>query len=162
VCRMDLPKLTRCLRIAASVIFAVVTVALCVLWVRSYWWVEHILWNSKAESLCLSIYPGQVSIERRNDAVLMPLGWSYVAFSILGDDSTSDDEHRTIFGFGWHTEDDSIIAYVPFWFPALTCTLFGWFVIAPSTPVKRFSLRTLLIATTLVAVVLGLGVWLSR
>ena len=34
---MDRPQLIRRLRIAASVFFAVVTVALCVLWVRSYW-----------------------------------------------------------------------------------------------------------------------------
>jgi hypothetical protein len=151
----------RKMRIAWSVGCAIAFVLLIALWVRSYWRVEHILWNSKAESLCVSIYPGQVSIESINGAVLMPLGWSYVVFPISRDDSTSDDEPRTIFGFGWQTDDDSITAYIPFWFPALTCTVFGWFAIVPPPPVKRFSLRTLLIATTLVCILLGLVVYFS-
>jgi hypothetical protein len=48
----------------------------------------------------------------------------------------------------------------PLWFPtALAATLAA----GPWIPVScRFSLRTLLIATTLVAVVLGLIVWLNH
>jgi hypothetical protein len=45
--------------------------------------------------------------------------------------------------------------------PHLLVVLFGTaFAAAPWFPC-RFSLRTMLIATTLVAVVLGLGVWLA-
>ena len=152
----------RKLRIAFSATCFIACLLLIVMWVRSYWWVDHILWNSSAESLYLSIYSGQVSIESIDGAVLMPLGWSFVVFPISGDNSTSDDEPRTIFGFGWQTDDDSITAYIPFWFPVLTCTLFGWFAIVPPPPVKRFSLRTLLIAMTLVAVGLGWIVYALR
>jgi hypothetical protein len=149
----------RKLRIAWAVMWGAAAVLLIALWVRSYWRVEHILWNSKTKAFGVSIYPGQVSVERTNGGVLMPLGWSRVIFPISGNDSTSDDEPRTILGFGWQTDEDSIAAYIPFWFLALTCTAFTWFAIAPPPPIKRFSLRTLLIATTLVAIALGLIVW---
>jgi hypothetical protein len=63
-------------------------------------------------------------------------------------------------GFYWYWFADGVIANVPFWFPVLIASLFtvspwiGWS--------NRFSLRTLLIATTLVAGVLGLAVWAMR
>jgi hypothetical protein len=47
---------------------------------------------------------------------------------------------------------------VPFWLMAIVTSVLA---AAPWVP-SRFSLRTLLIATTLVAVLLGLIVWLSR
>ena len=47
---------------------------------------------------------------------------------------------------------------IPFWAPVLVLSLIA---VAPWLP-QRFSLRTLLIATTLVAVVLGLIVWSIR
>jgi hypothetical protein len=150
----------RKLRIAWAVLGGFACVTLIALWVRSYWRVEHILWNRKAESFCVSTYPGQVMIESINGPVLMPLGWSHVVFPVCGNDSISDDEPKTILGFGWHTDDDSITAYViPFWFLVLTCTAF---TIAPSPAVKRFSLRTLLIATTLIAVLLGGVVYVTQ
>jgi hypothetical protein len=46
---------------------------------------------------------------------------------------------------------------LPHWFPVL---LFATFAAIPWLVPRRFSLRTLLIATTLVAAVLGLAVWL--
>jgi hypothetical protein len=48
---------------------------------------------------------------------------------------------------------------IPHWFPTL---LFAAFAALPWLPFKRFSLRTLLIATTLIAVVLGIIVWVAR
>jgi hypothetical protein len=149
-------------RIAFSIACGFACVLLIVFWVRSYWRVEHFLWNRTTNSFCVSIYPGQVALESINGPVMMPMGWSHVVFPISGNDSTSDDEPRTMFGFGWQTDDDSITAYIPFWFPALTCTVFTWFAIVPPPPVKRFSLRTLLIATTLVAVVLWMIVYAMR
>ena len=52
-------------------------------------------------------------------------------------------------------------AMFPYWFLVL---VFGGLAISPWTtrPKLRFSLRTLLIATTLVAVVLGMIVWMSE
>ncbi|HEX3600401.1 MAG TPA: hypothetical protein VHU84_09685 [Lacipirellulaceae bacterium] len=152
----------RKLRIVWSVVWGIAAVLLVVLWVRSYSRVEHTLWNSARASFCISTYPGEVTIEATNGGVLMPLGWSHVVFPISGNYSPADDEPRTIFGFAWQTDDDSIIAYIPFWFLTLICAAFTWFGIVPPHIVKRFSLRTLLIATTLVAVGLWLIVWAVR
>jgi hypothetical protein len=60
--------------------------------------------------------------------------------------------------FGWH--DDGLIIIPSNLLPiiiALACCFYPWVYWS-----KRFSLRTLLIATTLVAVVLGLVVWAAR
>ena len=58
--------------------------------------------------------------------------------------------------FEWNSDATSSILYIPFWFLVMLSAAVGtipWLT-------YRFSLRTLLIATTLVAVVLGLIVWL--
>jgi hypothetical protein len=150
------------LRIAWSVVWGIACVLLLVLWVRSYWQVEHIFWNGKTKYAGISIYPGEVTLES-NDTIFMPLGWSRVVFPIRGNDSTSDDdEPKTIFGFAWLTEDNSITAYIPFWFLTLACAAIAWSAFLPPSLFKRFSLRTLLIATTLIAVVLGIIVWMTR
>jgi hypothetical protein len=60
-------------------------------------------------------------------------------------------------GFNFSIHPSGLIFAVPFWFLALIAIVFA---IGPwIRTVRRFSLRTLLIATTLVAVVLGLIVW---
>ena len=56
-----------------------------------------------------------------------------------------------------------VVASIPLWILVVTGSLFAaapW--ILPLARLRRFSLRTLLIATTLVAVVLGLIVWMTR
>jgi hypothetical protein len=68
--------------------------------------------------------------------------------------------HGSILGFQWRFLPNGSTAYVPYWFPIMlfaTCAATPWMRWS-----KRFSLRTLLIATTLVAVVLGLAVYASR
>ena len=70
-------------------------------------------------------------------------------------DRVAKDEDGTL-GFFY----DGMHVGLPYWFlafvPATIATI-PWFRWS-----KRFSLRTLLIATTLIAVVLGIIVWLSR
>jgi hypothetical protein len=152
--RMDRPQLIRRLRIAVSVSFAVVAVALCVLWVRSYWRCDRVIWTDDAGTFAVSTLQGELTIEMLNVRVLLPEGWSRGSFKVYdGDDNSfSDNERRTLLGFGWKTGSGSIVADFPIWFLALTCAALPWISL-------RFSLRTLLIATTLVAVVLGMGVW---
>jgi hypothetical protein len=136
------------------VAWGVVAALLVVLWVRSYSRVEHIIWNG-AKAFDVSFDRGEVSFSAVNDSVMMPVGFSHGSVSI----SKDEENPTTIFGFGWTTDDDSITAYIPFWFLVLTCAAAA---ILPPPLFKRFSLRTLLIATTLVALVLGLIVWLVR
>jgi|SRR3954468_18898003 hypothetical protein len=153
---------SRKLRIAWSLAWGILTLLLIASWVRSYWRVEHILWNSPTACYGISIYPGETTIEFTNGGVLMPMGWSHVVFPHSGHDVPADDEPKTTFGFAWNTDDDQTTAYVPFWFLTLICTAFAWFGMVLPPTVKRFSLRTLLIAITLIAVVLGAVVYLSK
>ncbi len=64
----------------------------------------------------------------------------------------------TYFGVSYTRMTDSDYFYLPLWFVALPAALLASIAWLPN----RFSLRTLLIATTLVAVVLGLFVWLAK
>jgi hypothetical protein len=139
-------------RIAVSVFSVVLTVALVVLWVRSYWRFDEIVWTSETRTFAISSSQGKLSTETINDRVLLPLGWSRVSFR----DSDSDDEPKTLLGFGWHKENGSITAVLPLWFLALLSAAIAWL------PGRRFSLRNMLITTTLVAVLLGLDVWFAR
>jgi hypothetical protein len=64
------------------------------------------------------------------------------------------------FGFYFHFSRGTKLIWVPYWFPILVSIMFAWI---PKTHLpNRFSLHTLLIVTTLIAVVLGMIVWAVR
>lgn len=146
----------RKLRIAVSVFFGLLTVALCVLWVRSYW-VSELLVTAKTPTawslgpirggLLLGTYPqGTVNNWRE---------W-YLASS----PSRSGTIVRSLrFSFDFSGDTKSMV--VPFWF-LIGATCAFWMPLSWPTIRPQFSLRTLLIATTLVAVVLGLAAWVAR
>ena len=69
----------------------------------------------------------------------------------------SDDE-SDLRSIQWKEFDSNIWVTVPTW---LLVSLFAAFAALPWLR-WRFSLRTLLIATTLIAVVLGIIVWMTR
>jgi hypothetical protein len=150
------------LRIAWSVLCGIACVLLIVLWVQSYWWTQvgspplTTKW-----SVWLGSYPGVVAIGVRPQ--------------LSGDDSTpltmdADDWWlvQQLRGsppyssriFGYFGYSGGVVA-LPYWFAVFVSA------ISASAPWLtrldwRFSLRTLLIATTLVAVVLGLIVWATH
>jgi hypothetical protein len=126
--------MARKLRIAVSVFFAVVAVALCVLWVRSFSTSCQITAHGVG-SYATSAQDGKLIIFRSTS----PLGFMQRDDRIIYSDS--------------HT----LKIILPIWiviFATSTASGLPW-----ARP--RFSLRTLLIATTLMAGVLGLGVWLA-
>ena len=146
----------RKLRIAWSVAWGIVAVLLVALWVRSHWYANDAGYVRRGdlfgvESACGSIRPfinAGVAATSRND-------WFYSNESLAK--SNHSFEHPI---FGWDGADypATFMAYFPHWLPAL---LLASVAAAPwITWSNRFSLRTLLIATTLVAVGLGLIVWL--
>ena len=143
--------MARKLRIAVSVFFGLATVALCVLWVRSY-----ISWDvlSCERTYTLS-FIGSVSgcayFTHQNEfGGIPPLGWRLESVEV------PEWERPPIFV----REPNKLSVTVPYLLlVAISVAPIGLTLLSPS---KRFSLRTLLIATTLVAAVLGLGVWLTR
>jgi hypothetical protein len=175
----------RKLRIAFSVTCGIVAVLLCGLWVRSYWIADRVNapLRGKQSFAISSMFGGLtlVTYESRPD----PNEWKS-GYYLCGVDDREAFPGRipTTLGFsripqpfhwvtevtipmpgkppGWNTVYNAGVTQlsgtaltVPFWcLVATTCaiTLAPW--------LRRYSLRTLLIATTLVCVVLGLVVWL--
>jgi hypothetical protein len=146
----------RKLRIAWSVGWAIACVLLIVLWVRSYrgmdsgrvtFFVRTISFNSSNGRLALESLWGDGSVSISGNSILrerLKQKWMY-----------EDSRGFVLF------KPNAILLILPHWFLML---LFPTLATAPwvGRLKWRFSLRTLLIATTLVAVVLGLAVWGAR
>jgi hypothetical protein len=151
----------RRLRIAVSVFFALVAVAFALLWVRSYW---------------------------HGDGIIIPIiGTKALAFGSAAGGLNTFYGATTYSGSGpvapqWRLTDMPITPKLAteldnrsvFYFDASLGWFIGyphWLVIVVATSISlaaglripnQFSLRTMLIATTLVAVALALAVWASR
>jgi hypothetical protein len=143
----------RNLRIAWSAGWGLLAVLLCVLWVRSYWLMDLV--NIDVPSPYALQF--ESAIGRTSAAVYeSEQGWDwhqlYPEFNqrILRALSAKP-------RFYLSPRKDAWIVGVPHWFLLLIVFATG---AVPWLP-YRFSLRTLLIATTLVAVVLGVIVWLA-
>jgi len=146
----------RKLRIAWSVGCGIVCVLLIVLWVRSYWWSEGC---RIARGSVGSMY-GYFAIGV-NDIFVPP---PFYSEPIREDDMKQIEriiQENTTLGFGYVGGPQASNVVFPDWIAVLLFSAIAavpWLRYFP----RRFSLRTLLIATTLVAVVLGLIVWAVR
>ena len=155
----------RRLRIAASVFFVVLTMALSVLWAMSYTWVVGV--NHTGANNAASLFSMNGSV--RLNGTRFPPGFMF--------DSDRPIPAWTV-GFGpsdkeinprgrWQAQrrGNAFRSSVPHWFlilvSAILATLMG-IPFAQYRPPIRFSLRTMLITTTLLAVVLGLVCYVVR
>jgi hypothetical protein len=142
-------------RITVSLFFGMLTVALCVLWVRSYWRCDVIthagqqyrVFNSNSGYMKFTGMPRTVT-EQLMGRPITSLGWKFGSHEASPNNVGSRLRYSAR---GWTLN-------LPYWAIATVTAGVG----AASWHVPRFSLRTLLIATTLVAVVLGLLVWAAR
>jgi hypothetical protein len=142
----------RKLRIAWSVMWGVLCLLLIVLWMRSHFRSDHLIipWQTthifSADSfrgkMFLSVYAGNTA-------------YSWEVGKAIGDrvfPSGGVDYDSPVRAWTWVVMSGGIDAYIlPHWFPVF---IFATLAAAPWLP-GRFSLRTLLIATTLVAIALG-------
>ena len=169
----------RKLRIAWSVAWGVVAVLLCVMWARSYWRLEQL---STQPSNTASVDPVLESLHGRLWIICPQHGFGkrWLLSSVRPEEywhvKTMADVYRPKdvigFGFGYYTQPGICF---PYWFLAVVSVALAaaiwihwarlltnapWFRAIQATP--RFSLRTLLIAITLVAVGLGVVVWATR
>ena len=154
----------RNLRIAVSVFFCVLTVALCVLWVRSYTRHESARFTGWKSLVILTTWQGNGVLLRHR---LNPKRPRIQTWRLDSEPYASD--HNMKLGGKPVTGERVVIARtanafmmaIPLWsIFAFTCVLIpvSWLLPFPA----NFSLRTMLIATTLVAVGLGLAVWAGR
>jgi hypothetical protein len=154
----------RKLRIAWSVVWGLAALLMVVLWVDSYrnfggaWW--------QAETIGLGVHYGFGHLvfaqEKPHKQRFAYPNWYWGAGRTPATDLINWEKdmlnyHKAV-EFGWSEDWKQRFIMIPHWFAAILLGAGGglpWLSF-------RFTLRTLLIATTLVAVVLGLIVWLSR
>ena len=148
-------KFLRYLRIAFSACCVIACVLLCVLWVRSHYSVDQIfLPITRSAFVAMGSVPDAIIAGITGNS---PTG-TWAMLNMPSDEwlaavGESGDSWSGAVTF--KIADGGVI--VPHWFGVLlsaTLAVVPW--------IKRFSLRTLLIAMTLVAVVLGLIVWAVR
>jgi hypothetical protein len=143
----------RRLRIAVSMFFALLAVAFAALWVRCHYRYDRLIItvstdhalefrSENAECTCEfrgyrpSEFPGLAILDSKSADSSAP--WLSANFGM---------------NFGWRR------IWMPTWFAMLTCIVV---VAVTRTEQTHFSLRTMLIATTLIAVMLGLAVWVAN
>jgi hypothetical protein len=166
---MDRPRIYRRLRITLSAMCLVVCTLLIALWVRSYYWRDSIYGRVNSKLIHAISMEGQIELSRfakQNHPMGLYTGqvrhsrleqWKRLQIQMF----PAPPEPTTIVGFGLRrTIPQGISIYAPYWFLVL---LSAAFATAPWVRwPKRFSLRTLLIVTTLIAVLLGLAVYAPK
>jgi hypothetical protein len=160
---------SRKLRIAFSAACGMLCLLLIVLWVRSYSSIDHPRARYYLLEVFVSTYRGlvitDVDVNQTSESVHIPnVEWGINSFP-MRDKFTyylmNKQNVYSLLGFRWNSVGSINEIDIPFWFLVLMAgglgtmpwiRQFQW----------RFSLRTLLIATTLLAAVLGVIVWLIR
>jgi hypothetical protein len=142
---MDRPRLTRGLRIAWSAWWGILCVLLVVLWVRSYSWKDLLSGHVGNRWFVIESAEGRLAFRSQDNAGGISTTWRI--------DSWGTRTQR----YGTRINDDLIFRH---WSLAFTFAILASLPCMVRFPSRlRFRLRTLLIATTLIAVVLGLIVW---
>jgi hypothetical protein len=172
----------RKLRMAFSATCLIACVLLIALWVRSYVYSDQLRGPIESRSVLVASLAGAIQLRlddgKFNARFYYPSRWEHTVDSVA-DLNKSLDELRDMqanlatsgvpqdrsrinmtMKIGWHRDAETL--FVPHW---LLVLLTG--VLAVAVGVRHpyrfsFSLRTLLIATTLIAVVLGVAVYAAR
>jgi hypothetical protein len=144
----------RNLRIAWSVFWGMVAILLIMLWVRSYWRLEILEKQIGRQAIQISSVKGCIAIAHLNRPTIIRPYLNVVA----GD--AADWRKGRVLGFAYYADSFVTAIIAPHWLPALLSAAFAFTPWIASH--CRFSLRTMLIASTIVAVVLGLAVMMLR
>jgi hypothetical protein len=147
----------RKLRIAWSVVWGVVAVLLIVLCVRSYRVADVVQFDSsRGWGFIVNCYRGEFEFATAD--VPAPTGQHFYHQVVRASGVKWPGWPTVKFGFGLLDANKGLVdLLLPHWFLVILSIAAG---VAPWLVFGRFSLLTLLIATTLVAIVLGLIVWL--
>ena len=132
-------------------------VLLVALWVRSYWWRD--LWQTyiPPKAILLLSSEGGQAVAHLEISESAPGDYG-LGLSSYNEPAYNAVWHGREFEFRWYHYPNGVQVFMPHWFIVVLAAALGtipWFC-------RRFRLRTLLIATTLVAVGLGLVVWASH
>jgi hypothetical protein len=142
---------TRTLKTGVSAVGALACLLLVVLWVRSHWIADRVSWNGWGRVAVTSM-KGQIRVSTSRKAFVGGplLQWKMAAMGSMMPDNLRN--------WSFRFYPDGTFATVPHRLPI---ALFAFFAVAPWLR-WRYSLRTLLIAITVVSLVLGLFLFLGR
>jgi hypothetical protein len=152
----------RKLRIAWSVAWGVVAVLLCVLWVRSYWVMDYAHCPLRGENmLIVQSIRGRLTVGAHTfnpaKSGIFPLGWGFESSPMQHLVLPRNDDHPQ-FSSGW--DQYGVYVQFPYWLGVFVSA--GFAAVSWLRWSHQFSLRTLLIATTLIALGLGWIVYVTR
>lgn len=133
-----------------------------VLWARSYWWYECIQLGNSLVTISVSTGRGKMLYEASRPPTATALHWHYFSHPVVPGGLMSGKQFFEMLYLSgenpYFIQLGLTSSIIPFWLLA-SLTAF----LAPLSWLRwRFTLRTLLIATTLIAVVLGLAVYAAR
>ncbi len=137
------------------------SVLLVAWWGWSYWWTTKLGWNvSEQEYGGLSVLCGRVLVTEQHFRNYVEKADNSPHLAI---GSYPSDVHRDLDDswFGYINDRMTTRLYFPILIPIGLTTMLSYLAWNRRIPVQ-FSLRTLLIATTLFAILLGLIVWLDK
>jgi hypothetical protein len=150
---MNRPRFFKTLRIAWSVAWGLAAVLLCVLWARSYWHADAIEINQGHDLTLIESLQGQITFYDGRWLDYYPPVKNLFYWKTKRVSEAKPTWGR---GFMWISGPHDEFS-LPHWCPGLISAALA------ALPWRRwpdrFSLRTLLIAITMVSVVLGLMVW---
>jgi hypothetical protein len=152
-------SMLRKMRIAFSIVCGIICLLLIVLWVRSNTTRDSVFWPWTNHALHVNSLKGHVVIcllGKGHSAQWVPFKIQHVTIG----ESFKTDFDRNVLGFYVERKPNELRLDIPYWFFVITCLM-----IAASLWLHdkwRFSLRALLVATTLVAVLLGAIVYAIR
>lgn len=146
--KLKVQSVLRNLRIAWSAVWCVVALSPCVLWIRSYWKLDVWVQSDKAGSTNIRADAGLITYCRLDSGSTSSErgAWVHVA-----DDASVG---MIYWQFDWAWRSDIVLIRTPVWAPVLA------FAIVAGIPWIRwstqFTIRTMLIAMTLIALALGM------
>jgi hypothetical protein len=146
----------RKLRIAWSVLCGIACLLLIALWVRSYWWFDSYYLRVGATRCGGDSLRGSVVLHLQDTRLMETFSTGYTSKS--AEDVHRAKEIRDLWNFYFANWGAGYYVVFPNWFAILLLSASAF----ASWRRWRFTIRTLLVATTLIAVVLGLIVYATR
>ena len=156
---MNRLRLIRGLRIAWSVWWGILCVLLVMLWVRSYWWVDGfaVLSPNSIQNFTIASKQSQVMVQYLPDASPQRR-WTIYRQRLS--DFPGPPATSSLLGFAGDSTSLGWTIFIPHWFLVSLAASLAAFPLLRSR--WHYSLRTLLISITLIAVGLGLVVIMRR
>jgi hypothetical protein len=149
------PRLLRYLRIAFSAICGILCLLMIAWWVRSYWWADDaFLKLTPSEYVQVHDGDGRMCIWFEHKPIK---GWFDLSSDPIAVHTLPDADNRVPW-LDVHSWPTFTRVYTAHWFLTVIA---GAFAVLPWCP-RRFSLRGLLIAMTIMAVISGAIVWMDK